>query len=366
MTNKISRILIVLFTLIIGILLIIPMSSCNNNTQKQSAYDKYFSSQFHRGGRDSRPENTLYSYTYAIENGAAVIEGDMQLTKDGVIVMSHNPTLNANITQDETGNYVQPYSIDIRTLTYDELQKYNVGHINKNTEYYQTHGKTQIEHDAKIPTLEQLFELVQKSGNEEIMFSLESKLFPDPKTGTYNQNNVDAKLFAEKFNEIVTKYNMSDRVILQSFDWKILPIMKDLNPKIKTAGLWSETESEDQGIGTLWIGQSSPSPWLNGYNIADFNNDAVELAHKLNFDIVSPEFGQITQAQIDKAHEYGMQVVPWTINKIEDMETAWNMNVDGIISDKGWLLNEFLSSKNANIPNGHPFDSEYHLNDSAK
>lgn len=66
-----------------------------------------FDFQSHRGGRDARPENTLYSYAYAMEIGATTIECDMQMTKDGVIVMSHNPILNPDITKDSKGNYVE-------------------------------------------------------------------------------------------------------------------------------------------------------------------------------------------------------------------------------------------------------------------
>ena len=65
---------------------------------QQQAYAKVnfdvFDFQPHRGGRDARPENTLYSYAYAMEMGATSIECDMQFTKDGKIVMSHNPVLN--------------------------------------------------------------------------------------------------------------------------------------------------------------------------------------------------------------------------------------------------------------------------------
>ena len=63
-------------------------------------FNDVFDFQPHRGGRDARPENTLYAYAYALEMGATSIECDMQLTADGEIVMSHNPMLNPDITRD--------------------------------------------------------------------------------------------------------------------------------------------------------------------------------------------------------------------------------------------------------------------------
>lgn len=50
---------------------------------KSETGHNYFDMEFHRGGRDARPENTLYAYQYALENGALTIECDMQLTADG-------------------------------------------------------------------------------------------------------------------------------------------------------------------------------------------------------------------------------------------------------------------------------------------
>ena len=70
--------------------------------------DTYFDFEPHRGGRDARPENTLYSYAYAIEMGGTSIECDMQLTADNQIVMSHNPVLNPDITRYKgTNKYVE-------------------------------------------------------------------------------------------------------------------------------------------------------------------------------------------------------------------------------------------------------------------
>ena len=164
--------------------IIIPITSCSPAV---TTYEKYYDLEFHRGGRGAMPENTLYAYTYAIEQGATTIEGDMQMTKDGVVVMSHNPILDPNITRDKNGNYITQ-ELDIRTMNYAEVEQYNVGHIKPNTEYYKKFGTTQYEVDAKIPTLEELFKLVKDSGNKEIMFNLETKLYPDSRMGIYYQN----------------------------------------------------------------------------------------------------------------------------------------------------------------------------------
>lgn len=113
-----------------------------------------FDFQAHRGGRDARPENTLYSYLYGMEIGAN-IECDMQLARDG-IVMSHNPVLNPDITRDIHGSYLRTGIYDIRLMTIEEIKSFDVGAINPESEYFGLHGSQTALH-AKIPTLEEMF-----------------------------------------------------------------------------------------------------------------------------------------------------------------------------------------------------------------
>ena len=91
-----------------------------------------FDFEAHRGGRDARPENTLYSYLYALEIGAVTIECDMQLARDG-IVMSHNPWLNPDITTDSEGQPVEEGQYDLHTMTVEEIRQFNVGHLRPGT-----------------------------------------------------------------------------------------------------------------------------------------------------------------------------------------------------------------------------------------
>ena len=101
--------------------------------------DARFDFEPHRGGRDARPENTLYSYAYAIEMGATSIECDMQLSADGKIVMSHNPILNHEITRDRSGKYIEDGKYDIRTMTVAQIKQFDVSAINPDTPYYGIH-----------------------------------------------------------------------------------------------------------------------------------------------------------------------------------------------------------------------------------
>lgn len=331
-----------------------------STTYAKVNYD-VFDLEAHRGGRDVRPENTLYSYAYAIELGATSIECDMQLTKDGQIVMSHNPILNSDITRDENGNYIKNNKYDIRLMTVDELKKFDVGVMDQNCgEYYDLHGKTQFTYDAKIPTLEELMQLIQSYGDKNIVLNIETKSYPDPASAGY-KNNADPKKFVEVFNNIVKKYDMEDRVVLQSFDWQTLIEMKKLNPNISTSALWQEQPSWGRDSESLRRYEKKKSPWLGGLDIKDYQGNPVKAAHAIGADIISPYYTEISKQDVDEAHSLGMKVVPWTVNNEKDMNMLLDMGVDGIISDKPWLLKQVLEKRNIKLhtPTVN-VDSPYH------
>lgn len=319
-----------------------------STTYAKVNYD-VFDLEAHRGGRDVRPENTLYSYAYAIELGATSIECDMQLTKDGQIVMSHNPILNSDITRDENGNYIENNKYDIRLMTVDELKKFDVGVMDPNCgEYYDLHGKTQFTYDAKIPTLEELMQLIQSYGDKNIVLNIETKSYPDPASAGY-KNNADPKKFVEVFNNIVKKYDMEDRVVLQSFDWQTLIEMKKLNPNISTSALWQKQPSWGRDSESLRRYEKKKSPWLGGLDIKDYQGNPVKAAHAIGADIISPYYTEISKQDVDEAHSLGMKVVPWTVNNEKDMNMLLDMGVDGIISDKPWLLKQVLEKRNIKL-----------------
>ena len=323
---------------------------------------QYYDMEFHRGGRDARPENTLYSYQYAIEKGALTIECDMQLAADGVIVMSHNPALNPDLTTDGGGRRIGDGKYYIHDMTVGEIQSFNVGHMDPSSEYYELHGHTQVMADTCIPTLRQMFELVRDSGNETIRMSIEAKAYPDPALGIRYEKNPDYDKLLKEFLKLVNEFGFRDRVILQSFDWAVLVKMKALDPGIRTIALYSEQPSWGVPEGTtLWLGREEPSPWLGGADLKGFDWDPVRAAHSLGIDDVSPYFKELTKELTDEAHGFGMKVVPWTVNTKEDMAAMYEMGADGIITDRPWVLREFLEEKGEVLPPAWDADLPYHL-----
>ncbi|MBP2626737.1 MAG: glycerophosphoryl diester phosphodiesterase [Firmicutes bacterium] len=307
-----------------------------------------FDFEAHRGGRDARPENTLISFAYAMEMGATTLEMDMQMTKDGRIVISHNPVMNPNLAKGPDGQYVKAGAYDLRTMTLDQIKQFDVGTMNPAAGgYYDGHGKTQISvPGTKMATLEEVFELANSYGNDKVIFNIETKSYADPLDANY-KNNPDPVAFVKAVNAIVKKYNMEDRVTLQSFDWRTLTAMKKINPNITLVALSSEQESwgRQDGCYLKIFDKKNASPWLGGLNINDFNGDYVKAAKAIGADIVSPYWEELSPQLVTEAHTLGMKVVPWTVNTAKDMGMLIDMGVDGLITDKPWVLKEVLTTK---------------------
>jgi glycerophosphoryl diester phosphodiesterase len=306
-----------------------------------------FDFQGHRGGRDARPENTLISFAYGMEIGETTLEMDMQMTKDGHIVISHNPLMSPNLAKGPDGQYVKAGQYDIRTMTLAEVKQFDIGTMSPAAgDYFESHGKTQLSiPDTKMPTLEEVFELANSYGNDKIIFNIETKSYADPLDPAY-KNNPNPAIFVKAVNDIVKKYHMEDRVTLQSFDWRTLKEMKKLNPNITLVALSSEQESWGRQEGCyLKLYDKKASPWLGGLNIHDYNGDYVKAAHAIGVDVVSPYWEELSPQLVNEAHELGIRVVPWTVNSPEAINMLIDMGVDGMISDKPWILKDILMKR---------------------
>ena len=348
--------------IVLAILSGIAVWSVPRPAEAKVDFNGYFDFQPHRGGRDARPENTLYSYAYALELGATSIECDMQLTADGDIVMSHNPILNHETTRDSEGKYVTAGAYDIRKMTVEEVQKFNVAHIDPATEYHQIHGRTQVTPEfAQIPTLREFLQLIKESGDEDVLLNIEVKSYPDPLAGDAYKFNADKGKFLHRFNELIAEFNMEDRTVLQTFDWEVLRMEREMNPRITLSALWQEQPSWGRQAESLRRWDKERSPWLGGLDIKDFRGNPVQAAKAIGADIVSPYYMEISKEMVEEAHKLGMKVVPWTVNNRSDMEMMYDMGVDGLISDKPWLLRSFLEEKGAKLRPRRCFESRYHL-----
>lgn len=251
----------------------------------------------HRGARAIYPENTIPAFKYAIEQGVDVLEMDVAVTKDNVLVISHDPHLNAEICKGPHPGVL------IRTLTYAEVEQYDCGAL-KNPRFATQHPIP----GTRIPTLDQVLDLGK--GNQ-IQFNIETKSFPDHPDYTPAPAE-----FSRMMLEVIRKHHLEPRVIVQSFDFRTLHAMKKLAPEIRLSALY----------------EGKPKSF-------------VEIAHEGDAGIVSPEYVLVTPEQVQAAHAAGIQVVPWTANTPEAWDKLIDAHVDAIISDNPAALLAYLKKR---------------------
>jgi glycerophosphoryl diester phosphodiesterase len=299
-----------------------------------------FDLQGHRGARGLLPENTLIGFARALELGVTTLETDLAVTKDGIIVLSHDPLLNGDITRGPDGAWIEAPGPAIHGLTLAELARYDVGRIRPDSKYAKAFPAQVPSDGQRIPTLVQLFELARTFGKSP-RFNIETKLSPDKPDET-----PAPETFTPLVVEAIRSAGLEARVTIQSFDWRTLLIAKRLAPRIETVCLTYERTLEDRTEG----GARKPSPWLAGLDPADFGRSVPRLAAATGCGTWSPYFKELNLAAVAEAQAVGLKVVPWTVNAREDIAAVIDMKVDGLISDYPDRAREVMAAKGIALP----------------
>ncbi len=303
--------------------------------------------QGHRGARGLMPENTLPAFARALSIGVTTLELDLAVTRDNIVVVSHNPRLNREITRDKTGQWLREDGAVIRQTDYRQLRQFDVGAINPDTRYAARFASQTAVAGTSIPTLDQVFDLVKRSGNKTVRFNIETKLYPGKTDLTPSP-----KAFVTAILKVIRAQKMSGRVTLQSFDWRTLQISQKLAPEIPTAYL---TVSQPW-LDTLQPGRPGASPWLAGYDIDEFQQSEPHAIKAAGGRIWSPYHKEVTRKKVDLAHKLGLVVNVWTVNKPRRMEELITMGVDGIITDYPDRLRAVLQKRDLPVPTATPVE----------
>lgn len=292
-----------------------------------------FDLQGHRGARGLAPENTLPAARKALELGVDTIECDMGITKDGVVVVHHDLYLNPGTTRGPDGKWLEKTGPAISELTFEELQKYDVGRLNPANDYGKPFPDQKAADGTRIPKLSDLFDLVKKSGNTKIGFDCETKVSPLERAATLPPAEFTRRTIAE-----IRKAGMQDRLMIQSFDWSTLQVVQKEAPEIRTMYLSSPRTLKPSDDG-------KPSPWVAGFGPELHGGSVPKAVHAAGGRIWAPNQTFLTPAMLAEAHALGIIVIPWTVNDPAMIVKLLDMGVDGIISDRPDLVQAELKKR---------------------
>ena len=251
--------------------------------------------QGHRGARGHRPENTLPAFALAIELGVDTLELDVGVTRDGVVVVHHDRRLNPDIARGADGQWVRWPTAPIHSLTWEELQRHDVGRIRPGSEYAARFPHQQPVDGTRIPRLADVFELGRPTP---VRFNIELKVLP-----SHADETLPPEPFAHAVIAEVRKNGMPRRSTIQSFDFRAVKAVEHEAPEIATAYLTDESRSD-----VATVRAEGSKTW-------------------------SPDYRALTRRALEEAHKAGMRVVVWTVNEPRDITRMIEWGVDGIISD---------------------------------
>ena len=306
---------------------------------KVSAFDI----EAHRGGRALFPENTLVSFAGALSMGVNTLELDLGVTRDGVIVISHERGLNPDLARGADGNYVAAPGIPFVELRLDEVKQFDVGQIRPGSTYAAQFPDQHAVPGTKIPTLKELFDLVRRSGNNDVRLNIETKIDPN-----HPDESPPPERFVAVLLDLLREEKFEDRVMVQSFDWRTLQLVQKRAPDIPTVYLTLQVGREPTVI------PDRASEWSAGFNPADHGRSIPRTIKAAGGTIWSPYWRDVTPELIAESHALGLKVVVWTVNQPPDMARLIDMGVDGIISDRPDVLRQAASEKGIALPAAFP------------
>jgi glycerophosphoryl diester phosphodiesterase len=257
--------------------------------------------QGHRGSRGLMPENTIPAMIKALDLGATTLELDLAVTKDGIVIVSHEPYMNPVICLTLDGKEIAAgdKSHNIYQMDFAEVVKYDCG-----TKFHSGFPK-QVKFLISKPKLVDLIDVVEKyvtdMGLPKPNYNIEIKSSPEG-DGTYHPG---PKEFSDLVYVLINDKLDWNRVTIQSFDFRVLQYVHQAYSKV-TLAMLVETAAK-------------PSEQL------------AELGFQPQ--IYSPYFIALTKETVDQLHQKGMKIIPWTVNTTAQMERLLEMGVDGIITD---------------------------------
>ena len=298
-----------------------------------SAAPDDFDLQAHRGGRGETTEESLRAFTKALQLGVTTLELDIVLSKDAAPMVWHDPTVQADKCADtgpaSPGDPQYPYVGKlVHDLTLTQLRTLDCGKL------LSGFPGAEVVTGNKMATLDQVFALAD-ARHAAVRFNIETKIEADKR-----ETSATPEQFVDVILATVRAANKVDKVEIQSFDWRTLPLVRQQQPNIPLVALWDDT---------TWV---PDSVWTAGVNPASVS-DPIIAAMSGGANRLSPEYTLVDRAFVDRAHALGLKVIPWTVNDADAMRTQIAAGVDGIITDYPARLRTVLGALGVPLPEAY-------------
>lgn len=302
----------------------------------------------HRGGAGLYPENTLAAFRDAVARGCDGAELDVQLSKDGEVVVYHDYRLKPEITRGPDGKFLTRPTPRIKDLTLAELRAFDIGRCDPASDYARAHPDVSAVDGERIPTLAQVVAIARTAAKP-------FHLFVELKTSFADRDvSADPIALADATVEVLGDY--LDRMVFVGFDWAGLLRVKEIAPQ---AQCWFTT------LAASWFRDGVPppqddppaqaallmlrhwaatgtSPWAAGFDAVNHEGSirrAIKAAGGAGW---FPTFTDIDAATVADARALGLKAGAWTVDDPADMKRLLALGLDAICTDRPDLLAKLL------------------------
>lgn len=235
----------------------------------------------HRGDSAHRPENTLSSFASALEVGAEVVEFDVQLTRDGHVIVIHDAALDR--TTDGRGS--------VRQLSLQEVRAVSAGYPSRFGDRYR---------GERVPTLTEALGFLRDRCKA--MIEIKSDSVTDDAEG-----GIEARAVEE-----IRRSGMERDTVLISFHRLALQRCRAAAPEIMRGHLFARAEP----------------------------GEVLEGAREVGCELVMPEKGMLSDALRERAREAGLKVATWVVDDPEELKALARFDLYGIGSNRPGILIE--------------------------
>ena len=263
----------------------------------------YVDVQAHRGGMGLMPENTIAAMKNALNLGVNTLELDLQLSKDGVVVVSHDAYFHHRYATRPDDTFVwkgEPKEY-LYTMNYDQITKYDVGR-KPNKDWPEKKCMPAVK-----PTLHELIDFVEsytkEMGYSPVRYNIEIKSSAADGEGV---NWPEYKEFADVCVQALQSRGLGDRLVIQSFDTRALNYIHGRYPQLRLSYLTDKSDT-------------------------DFDSFMAEL--EFIPDWLSPHHSVVDEDLVQKCHDKGMKIVPWTVDDSDELRRLIDLRVDAIITN---------------------------------
>lgn len=263
----------------------------------------------HRGCRGLMPENTIPAMKKALDLNVTTLEMDVVISKDGLVVVSHDPYISAEISLTPEGNtfsHEEEKTYAIYQMPYEQVRRFDVG-SKPNPRFPEQHKMK-----AYKPLLSELIDSVELYAREHELplpcYNIEIKSSPEG-DGVLHPEPAE---FTGKVMAIIEAKKITDRVIIQSFDARPLQLLHQQYPALKLSYLTANIKNIKTNMASLGF-----TPYA-----------------------YSPYYKMVKKKTVLFCHNKHIKIVPWTVNTSKEMHKLVRLGVDGIITDYPYLFKE--------------------------